>query len=101
MRNHTAARAQRESMRQKARRPAGAAEPYDPALERYLRLESTAAGGHARDEDAHPTHDRPHLTDQPHGVRAGGPLSHVCVEINGRDVEVTEDAVGVVELHLR
>ena len=97
MRNHVGARAQRESREVKAKRPASAADTFDPALERYLRLESATGDGHG---EAMSHHLSRVPSVRPHGQRAGGPLHHEHVVIDGRDVEVIEDAVGVVELHL-
>lgn len=97
MKNHVGARAQRESRQLKAKRPAGAADRYDPAVERYLRLQSAHGDGH---EEVLAHNPLTTTSERPHGQRAGGPLHHEHVVINGRNVEVTEDAVGVVELHL-
>jgi hypothetical protein len=35
-----------------------------------------------------------------HAHHTTGPVRHVHVVINGRQVEVTEDDIGVIELHL-
>lgn len=89
---------QQESARLKARRSPGYGHPYERAAERYLRLEAAQTMQHPVAEDTHA--DRAAQPAWPHVRRTGGPLRHERVEINGHDVEITEDAFGVTELHL-
>ena len=97
MAHHLGGREHRDAVRAKAMRATGSAEPYTPAVERYLRLEST--GGQAAPV-APVVQEERHGYHVSHGHRATGPLRHEHLVINGYEVEVTEDSIGVTELHL-
>ena len=87
---------QRDAARTKAMLATGSAEPYAPAVERYLRLQSTEG----RSTPAGPGHLTRDGYGLWHGHHTTGPLRHEHVVINGHNVEITEDDVGVAELHL-
>jgi hypothetical protein len=92
-------REQRDAARSKATHPVGSAEPSAPAVERYLRLEASD-GRQASALLAHQLAGGPDGHHALYGHRSTGPLRQVHVVINGRNVAVTEDDIGVAELHL-
>lgn len=92
-------REQQEAAGTKAMHLVGAAEPAAPAVERYLRLEAADRQARSSLLPHQPAGDR----DGHHagyGHRSTGVLRQVHVVINGRNVAVTEDDIGVAELHL-
>ena len=76
--SRVAHQAQREALKAAARQPAAAGRgEHERALEHYLRIQHRLA---ERQSD--------------------GELRHEHVTVDGRGVEVTEDNLGIVELHL-
>lgn len=92
-------REQRQAAVTKATKPAGSPTPHDVALRRYLELEARQPkAGQVAAASSHPTPSTPRAGLR-HGQRSTG-VTHQHVVINGRAVEVSEDAIGVAELHL-
>jgi hypothetical protein len=77
---------------------AGRGGRHSEALQRYLELQQREAARHSQ-VGASPGQPSAFGTHLRHGRRAGA-LTHQHLVIDGRDVEVTEDDIGVAELHL-
>src|SRR5438105_2007079 len=89
---------QRQAARTQAGRPPGPPSHHEEALQKYLELESTDHKPRPVPERADDGFRSPHAGLDPH--RRSRTLHQEHLEIAGRMVEVTEDDIGVAEMHL-